>query len=149
MKDIGKIINSSFHVMEQRQFKDAKKFMFESETTKKIIKALNSENFTNSGFDYKTSANLLDFMITQFEYVESRFEEPAFRKDNAEYLNGLDKAIGYILDNMSFEHGKRFASEVYIDKLNGKLLKAGYDKEKLQTFNKRYEDKYSTVILIF
>ena len=55
--------------------KDEKKFLFNTETTKKIISALNSENFTNSGFDYITCKNILNFMIGQFEYIGTRLEE--------------------------------------------------------------------------
>lgn len=139
MKDIGKIINSSYLVMEQKQFKDAKKFLYNTETAKKIISALKSKEFTNSGFDYKTCEDILDFMIGQFGYLESRMEEPLFMKENLNYFIGLEASIGYILNNMSFEHGKHFASENFIDNLNGKLLKTNFDKEKLQEFNNRYD----------
>ena len=139
MKDIGKIINKSFEILEQKQYKDAAKFYFNKETAGKIFSALNDENYTNSGFDYVTCDNILCFMIGQLGYLESRMEEPLFEQQNLKYMMDLEKSIGYILANMSFEHGKHFASEDYVDNLNGKLLRTNFDKEKILEFNGRYD----------
>jgi len=138
MKDIGDIINNLYQILEQKKYKNEKLYYFNQELTKKIIKTINSEKYINSGFDYKTCENILNFMIGQFGYFEERMEEPSFAKQNLQYWADIEKSITFMLENMSFEHDYKLADRDYINNINKKLLSTRFDRDLLNNFNKRY-----------
>ena len=141
MKDIGKVINKAYHILEIKKYKDADKYAFDTLTAKKILTILNSKDFANSGFDYKTCENILNFMAGQLAYVESRIEEPLFMQQNLKYMSDLYNSIEYLLNNMQFGHNGILASADYMDNINKKMHKTRFDTKILSNFNKRYNDE--------